>query len=56
LLLRLSGSLLLRYVERQLSALLFHEPPRKTREDPAASAVRPLFPGAQQTPQLIRTF
>ena len=31
LLLRLSGLLLLRLAERQFSALLFQEPPRKTR-------------------------
>jgi hypothetical protein len=28
---RLSGSFLLRYAQRALSALLFHEPPRNTR-------------------------
>jgi hypothetical protein len=31
LLLRLSGVLLLRFAERRLLALLFHEPPRNTR-------------------------
>ena len=34
LLLRLSGVLLLRFEERRLIGSLFHEPPRKTREDP----------------------
>ena len=29
-----SGSFLFRFAERQLFALLFHEPPRKTRSDP----------------------
>ena len=33
LLLRLSGWLLLRLAERRLLGLLFHEPPRRTRED-----------------------
>ena len=32
LLFRLSGALSLRYAERQLSALLFHDPPRRRRE------------------------
>ena len=39
LLLRLDGSLLLRFAERQLLALLFHEPPRKTRVDPGYRSV-----------------
>jgi len=39
LLLRLSGWLLLRLAERRLSGLLFHEPPRRTREDGAVQAL-----------------
>ena len=38
LLLRLSGWLLLRLAERRLLGLLFHEPPRRTREDGAVQA------------------
>jgi len=36
LLLRLPGSFLLRYADRQLSASLFHEPPRMTRLEPVS--------------------
>ena len=38
MLLRLSGWLLLRLAERRLLGLLFHEPPRRTREDGAVQA------------------
>jgi hypothetical protein len=37
LLFRLSGELLLRFAERQLFALLFHEPPRLTRFEPLSA-------------------
>ena len=32
----LPGSLLFRFADRQFLALLFHDPPRKTRADPDA--------------------
>jgi hypothetical protein len=31
------GVLLLRFVARQLASLLFHEPPRNTREEPESA-------------------
>ncbi len=40
LLLRLPGSLLLRFAARQFCALLFHDPPRLTRFEPVVSPRR----------------
>ena len=52
LLLRFVGSLLLRFAERQLIALLFQDPPRKTREEPVLSAST-LQPGTQKPADFV---
>ncbi len=48
LLLKLSGSFLLRYAHRALRSLLFHEPPRKARVSAARPHPHPQPPSPDQ--------
>jgi hypothetical protein len=54
LLFRLSGSFLLRFAQRALSALLFQEPPRNTRARSSWSHRRTLCAGAAGTQAVIQ--
>ena len=54
LLLRLSGLFLLRFAERNLSGLLFQEPPRSTRRVQSGPSPLVYYPGKNLFPQAQR--